>query len=89
MSDPTLKRSSVVIKYTASDGYSFECLTNSRHTEGGPEMPLLVAFEELSRILHLFGFGEQAMDAAYAAAGRVEEFQARRAAAKPTEEQGS
>jgi len=86
MTDPTLKRSSVLIKYTGSDGYSFECLTNSRHTEGGPEMPLMVAFEELSRILHLFGHGEQAMKAAQEAAQRVADWRAGRALPTPSQE---
>jgi hypothetical protein len=68
MADPKLKRTSVVLKYTASDGYRMEfgakAGTGSKHRVTGEEVPpehaLLDAMEELSRVLALFGFGEQA-----------------------------
>jgi hypothetical protein len=80
MSDPTLKRTNVTIGYTGSDGYRAEATFNQRHTEGGPEKVFLYAFEELSRLLHLFGFGDEAIRLAQEAAERVRVSQAERTA---------
>lgn len=63
MSDPTIKRSSVTINYTSSDGYKMEVNYSNRGRMGlkpPPESPLLDAIEELSRLCELFGHGEQA-----------------------------
>lgn len=68
MADPTLKRTSVVLKYTASDGYrsEFEAKggTGTKHLvtceEVPPEKALLAGLAELSRILTLFGMEVEA-----------------------------
>lgn len=75
MSDPTLKRSSVTINYTASDGYRSAVNYSNRGQMGRqppPELPLLDAIEELSRLCALFGFGEQAAQRVAEARERVE-----------------
>lgn len=72
MSAPTLKRVKAVIGYTSSDKYSMEVGYSSHNNKHlPPHVPLLDAFEELSRILHLFGHGEEAMQRAKDAADRV------------------
>ncbi len=71
MSDPTLKRTSIVVKYTSSDGYRLEyggkAGTGTKHRVTGEEVPpqacFIAAFGELARILSLFGFEEQARKA--------------------------
>jgi len=76
MADPLLVSSRVEISYKADDGYSstesFRAGPGSFNDD--PEGALLAGFEELSRLLHLFGFGEEAMRRASAAAARVQEF---------------
>lgn len=75
MSDPTLKRSSVTINYTASDGYRSAVNYSNRGQMGRqppPELPLLDAIEELSRLCALFGFGEQAAQRVAEARERVD-----------------
>lgn len=61
---PTLKRTSAKIVYTASDGYRAEVHYSSTMGPDKPHEALLGAFEELSRILHLFGFGKEALQRA-------------------------
>lgn len=62
MSDPKLKRTSVTVRYTADDGYSFETTytTNGHHPPIDAEIPLLDALEELARLTALFGFHVEA-----------------------------
>lgn len=75
MSDPTLKRSSVTINYTASDGYRSAVNYSNRGQMGRqppPELPLLDAIEELSRLCALFGFGDQAAQRVADARERVD-----------------
>ena len=74
MSDPTLKRSSVTINYAASDGYRSTVNYSNIGRMGiqpPPELPLLEAIEELSRLCALFGFGEQAAQRVAEARERV------------------
>jgi hypothetical protein len=81
MSDPTLKRSSVRIVYSASDGYRSEVTYSSIGRMGikpPPEAPILEAIEELARLSELFGFGERAATAVAEAQCRVREWRARR-----------
>ena len=69
--EPTLKRTSIVIGYTSSDGYRSEMkgkggkgTTNLRAGEEvAPEIALLSALQELTRILCLFGFEAQVVKA--------------------------
>lgn len=62
---PTLKHASAKITYTASDGYRAEVgYSSARCPADKPHEALLGAFEELSRILHLFGFGKEALQRA-------------------------
>lgn len=66
--DPTLKRTKTSIAYTSSDGYRMEfdakASPTSKNTRTGEPVPLheplLAAVEELSRILALFGFADEA-----------------------------
>ena len=68
MSDPTLKRTSVAIKYTASDGYRMEFTgkggTGTVHRVTGEQVPpkraFLEAVGELARIATIFGFEAEA-----------------------------
>jgi hypothetical protein len=79
-SDPTLKRSSVTINYTASDGYSMQVNYSNIGRMGSkppPEMPLLEAIEELARLCALFGFGDAAAAGVAEAMGRVEAWRAK------------
>lgn len=81
MSDPTLKRSSVTINYTASDGYRSAVNYSNRGQMGRqppPELPLLDAIEELSRLCALFGFGEQAAQRVAQARERVDAWRTER-----------
>lgn len=72
MTAPTLKRTKAVIGYTSSDGYGMEVGYSSHNNKTlPPHAPLLDAFEDLSRILHLFGHGDEAMQRAKDAADRV------------------
>lgn len=81
MTDPTLKRSSVTINYTASDGYRSAVNYSNRAQMGReppPELPLLDAIEELSRLCALFGCGEQATQRVAEARQRVDAWRADR-----------
>lgn len=81
MSDTTLKRSSVTINYTASDGYRSAVNYSNRGQMGRqppPELPLLDAIEELSRLCALFGFGDQAAQRVADARERVDAWRAAR-----------
>jgi hypothetical protein len=81
MSDPILKRSSVTIRYTSSDGYSSQvCYSNIGRmgTRPPPEQPILEAIDELSRLAELFGFGHQATEAQALARKRVMQWRAER-----------
>lgn len=86
MSDPTLKRTKVVISYTGSDGYRSEMTlkggTGSHHLVTGAEVPpqaaLLAAVDELARITALFGFADEAMAEFTAAHLRVAQWRASR-----------
>lgn len=87
-SDPTLKRSSVTINFTASDGYRSAVNYSNRGQMGlqpPPELPLLDAIEELSRLCALFGFGEQAAQRVTEARERVDAWRTARAARRPTQ----
>lgn len=88
MADPTLKRTSVQIKYTGSDGYRAEWTAKggegTAHRKTGEQVPpqnaLVAAFEELARLTALFGFENDARKAADEAFARVAEWRASRAA---------
>lgn len=73
MADPTLKRTSVQINYTASDGYRAEVGYSSAKAST-PEAVFIEAMDELSRLCHLFGFGDRARAAFDDAAARVAEY---------------
>ena len=68
MADPTLKKTLVQIRYTASTGYRAEMTCKAgegvAHLQTGepvpPEKALLAGIEELARLLALFGFEQQA-----------------------------
>ena len=82
MNDPKLKRTSVQIKYTSTDGFSAEFGGKSgagtRHRVTGEEVPpkhaLIAGFEELARLAALFGFEAEARQAADDAFKRVAEW---------------
>ena len=82
MNDPTLKRTSVQIKYTSSDGFRAEfggkAGTGTKHRVTGKEVPpqvaLITGFEELARLAALFGFEREAREAAESAFARVAEW---------------
>jgi hypothetical protein len=88
MADPTLKRTSVNIKYIGSDGYRAEWNAmageGTAHRKTGDQVPpqnaLIAAFEELARLTALFGFEDEARKAADEAFSRVAEWRAGRAA---------
>jgi len=82
MNDPKLKRTSVQIKYTSSDGFRAEfggkggAGTRRRITgdEVPPQNALIAGFEELARLAALFGFEREAREAAEGAFARVAEW---------------
>jgi hypothetical protein len=81
MTDPTLKRSSVAINYTSSDGYRKSVTLSNRGRMGmspPPQAPLLEAIEELSRLCALFGFGEEAAKRVAEARARVDAWRSQR-----------
>lgn len=73
MSNPTLKKTRVLVSYTGSDNYRSETSWSSTRPGATPEGVYLDAFEELSRLLHLFGHGEEAMRRATESGQRVNE----------------
>lgn len=80
MSDPTLKRSSVTIGFTASDGYKMQVNYSNRGRMGRfppPNGPLLEAIDELGRLAELFGFGDEAAAKLDEARGRVKAWRAK------------
>ena len=77
MADPKLKRASVTITYTSSDGYRSQvCYSNIGRMgiKPPPEGPLLEAVEELSRLCALFGHDAEAAKRFNDARARVAEF---------------
>lgn len=91
MADPTLKRTSVTIKYTASDGYRHEVSYSNigrMGTKPPPEVPLLEAIDELARLCELFGFGAKASLAVATAQMRVREWRAHLATDTPKGNEG-
>lgn len=81
MADPTLKRSSVTIVYTSSDGYKAQvCYSNIGRMglRPPPEAPILEAIAELSRLAELFGFGARAAEEQALARARVVEWRSKR-----------
>ena len=68
MSNPTLKKTAVQIKYWSSDGYKADYLAKAgdgqTHLRTGkpipPEAALLDSLEELQRLCNLFGFAKEA-----------------------------
>ena len=88
MADPKLKRTSVQIKYTSSDGYRAEfggkAGEGSKNLRTGEEVPpqhaLIAGLEELARITALFGFEDEARKAVEGAFARVAEWRAQRVA---------
>lgn len=62
--DPTIVTASVQIAYRASDGFSskqaFSLATKEAREDCPPVKPMLDAFEELARLLVLFGYEPQA-----------------------------
>lgn len=82
MNDPKLKRTSVQIKYTSTDGFSAEFVgkagAGTRHRVTGEEVPpqraLIAGFEELARLTALFGFESEARQAADDAFNQVAEW---------------
>lgn len=88
MTDPTLKRTSVKITYTASDRYRSEVTYSNIGTGRArpiPHAPLLEAIEELGRLAELFGFGAQASEAFDGARLRVKNWRRERDAAAAKE----
>lgn len=88
MADPKLKRTSVQIRYTSSDGYRSEfgakAGEGSKNLKTGEDVPpqhaLIEALGELARLAALFGFEAEAREAAEGAFARVAEWRAQRAA---------
>ena len=84
MNDPTLKRTSVQINYTASDGYQaaigYNNAPRGKHfVTPTPEAVFLDALEELARLTALFGFANEALTRFTAARERVAAFKTERA----------
>lgn len=77
MAEPTLARTSVLIKYKASDEYRSEVAFQS-HPFGKPatepHQVFIGAIDELARLCELFGFGDEASAAVEAARNRVKEW---------------
>lgn len=82
MADPTIKTSSVRIKYASTDGYSMDAdYTNRGPKKAEPHKMLLEGFAELARILALFGFEQQAAEASAKSFAAVQEWRDKRASA--------
>lgn len=65
MADPKLKRVSVTIRYTADDGYRSETTYRSGQPDANgaavlPQVAMVEAVEELSRLCALFGHDAEA-----------------------------
>ena len=92
MANPTLKRTSVQIKYSSSDGFRFEygakAGTGTKHRVTGEEVPpqlaLLDALEELARLTALFGFEAEALKKFNGARACVAEWKASRTPTQDT-----
>ena len=88
MTDPTLKRASVQIKYTSSDGYraAFDSKAGTGEVSLSTGLPvpphqaLLSGIEELARALSLFGFEAEARKEVEDAFARVTAWRAKRVA---------
>lgn len=86
MSDPKLRRTTVVIGYAANDGYRSELKMKggigTKHAVTGepvpPEHALIEGLEELARLTALFGFEADALEAFNGARQRVAEWKSRR-----------
>ena len=86
MNDPTLKRTTVHIRYTASDGYrsefSADVAPGSKNLKTGepvpPQMALLIGLRELARLTALFGFQDDALREFNEARSAVSEWRATR-----------
>jgi hypothetical protein len=81
MADPTLKSTSVQIKYSSSDGYRSEVGFGSNRAPT-PQAALIGSIEELARVLALFGFEAEAKSAVDGAFRRVAAWRAASKAAK-------
>lgn len=87
MTDPTLKRTRVLIAYTGSDGYRSEWQAKGGVGSKAPaEGPLLAGIEELARMLALFGFEDEARKRVDGAFARVREWRETRHANAPKQE---
>lgn len=86
--DPKLKRTRVVVSYTADDGYRYELTAKggtgsvmpSTGGEAPPHAAFLEAIGELARLCELFGFGEEASKEFTDAQSRVRQWREQRAA---------
>ena len=83
---PVLRRTSVVIKYTSSDGYRAEygCKggRGTTHSTTGAEVDpkdaLIEAADELARIAAVFGFADEVREAVESAITRVKDWKGQR-----------
>lgn len=71
MNEPKLKRTTVEISFSCRDGYSKRTKFLSR---AKPEQGMLGAIRELSRMAHLYGFGDEALATFNEARDAVAEF---------------
>ncbi len=82
MADPKIVKSSVVIKYRATDGYSADTAFGGGRGAStvAAHQPLLDAYAELARLLALFGYEEEARAAAEERIKAVADWRAEREA---------
>lgn len=86
MSDPKLRRTTVVVRYAANDGFCSELkmkggIGTKQALTGKPvppEQALIEGLEELARLTALFGFEAEALEAFNGARQRVAEWKSRR-----------
>lgn len=86
--EPTLKRTSVQIKYTSSDGYRADFCTKAGEgiisgMSGEPVPPqraLIAGLDELARLAALFGFEDEGRKACNDAFARVAEWRKKQSA---------
>lgn len=71
MADPKLKRTTVQINFSCDDGYKADKKFFSKES---PEQGMIAAIRELSRMAHLYGYGEQAEASFKEARSAVDEF---------------